>query len=412
MSACSHAAPRFPWRTRISVHPEGNFGLASGWLVRAATRHRGSPAVDGDEVRLLTPAAPRGGPPSMSRESSSPELSSPALARASGPRPGLVRVVERDPDDPGRDAPWLGARTLDLEAGAKPAVRDVHAGEREIPLEYRRQSRACHDADDSVTHHHVIAVRERVSIVDLETDEDRRRVLPPPREGSLADEVVTLRPRHDEADPCLEGVLFALVFIALEDKAGFYPQGVECIEPERTDSEWLARFEHGVPDRRAVIGVTPHLIAELARVPGSRQQHRRPVRAAKVALRETEPLEVGDCRTTRRGLDKPGDEVAAPRTLNGDVVDPVRRVLKSHLETETICVGSEPVLVLIRVADPPEPVRFEAEHCPVVDHVALVVAERRIDDMSVREPAEVAGHHRLEERSGTSTAHLDLTQRS
>ena len=27
MSARSHGSPRFPWRTRISVHPEGNLGL-------------------------------------------------------------------------------------------------------------------------------------------------------------------------------------------------------------------------------------------------------------------------------------------------------------------------------------------------------------------------------------------------
>src|SRR5262249_2226264 len=219
------------------------------------------------------------------------------------------------------DAPAIALGALDLEAGTKTAVRGAYAGEREIPLEDRREGPARHGPDDRVIQDHAITVPERVAVVDLEADEDLRRVHPPPRERRLAHEVVALRPRDHEADPGLEGILFALVLVALEDEAGFYPQRVEGIEPERTDSEWLARFEHGVPDHGAVIGTTPQLIAELARVPGTRQQHRGPVRAAQVALREPEPGQVGDLRTTRRWLDEPGDEVAAPRTLNGDVVD-------------------------------------------------------------------------------------------
>jgi len=60
-----------------------------------------------------------------------------ALARASGPRSGLVRVVERDPDDRRRDAPAIALGALDLEAGTKPAMCGAHAGEGEIPLEDR-----------------------------------------------------------------------------------------------------------------------------------------------------------------------------------------------------------------------------------------------------------------------------------
>src|SRR5438128_11459036 len=99
-----------------------------------------------------------------------------ALARASGPRSGFVRVVERDPDDRCRDTPWTGAPALDLEAGAESAVRDADAGEREIPLQDRRQRPARHDTADAVTRDHVIAVHERVGIVELATAKDLRRV--------------------------------------------------------------------------------------------------------------------------------------------------------------------------------------------------------------------------------------------
>ncbi len=89
----------------------------------------------------------------------------------------------------------------------------------------------------------------------------------------------------------------------------------------------------------------------------------------------------------------------------------VRRLLDPHAEAEAVGLLAEPDAVVLGAPHEAEVRRVEAEDGAVVDHAARVVAERRVDDLPVGEPADVARHRRLQELLRVRPEHLPLPQR-
>ena len=136
----------------------------------------------------------------------------------------------------------------------------------------------------------------------------------------LADEILVAVEHDGEADPSLERINLVIKLIAGEDKAGFNPNEVERVEPERRQPERLPGLPDCVPNGAAILGVAEDLIAKLSRVAGPRNDHWDPVVVANPAYEETEPLQI---LKWRLGLGRPNDllqNVATGRALNGNVV--------------------------------------------------------------------------------------------
>ena len=168
---------------------------------------------------------------------------------------------------------------------------------------------------------------------------------------------------------------------------------------------------HRLVERRRVLRMAEELVAELARIAGARGDQRQSLRAAETADREAEPLELGERRLRGRRPDDLRQDLARGRPLDGDVVEVVRRLLHPDAQPEPLGLLAQPDPVVLGAADEAEVVRCDPEDGAVVEHSAGLVAHRRVDDLSVGEPPDVAGHRRLHQRLGIGAEDLELPQR-
>ena len=136
----------------------------------------------------------------------------------------------------------------------------------------------------------------------------------------LTDEILIAVEHDGKADPGLERINLVVEFIAGEDEAGFNPNEVERVEPERRQPERLPGLPDCVPNGAAILGVAEDLIAKLSRVAGPRNDHWDPVVVANPAYEETEPLQILKWRLSFRRPDDLLQDVAASWALNGNVV--------------------------------------------------------------------------------------------
>ena len=163
----------------------------------------------------------------------------------------------------------------------------------------------------------------------------------------------------------------------------------------------------------ASFGMAEELVAELARVAGARDDQRQALRAA-------------DPRRSRSGT---SSSSANGVCVGGVQIDPRSRI--SRLVgpwTATLCSSSVDSLTQTRrpsrsacsrsqtpsYSAPPTKRKLSGampEHGAVVDHPARLVAHRRVDDLAVGEPADVARHRRLQQRLGVGAEDLELPQR-
>ena len=214
-----------------------------------------------------------------------------------------------------------------------------------------------------------------------------------------------------EADARLERVDLVVELVAREHEARLDPQHVERLQPERRQPVRLARRHHRVPQLGRILRMTEELVPELARVPGARGDQRQALRPTEPRDREPEPLQLGERRLRRRGPDERREQLAALRALDGDVVQLVGRLLDPYAQLEPVRLLAEPDAVVRRAADEPEVRRVQPEDRAVVDHPARVVAERRVDDLAVGEPPDVARHRRLQELLRVGPENLPLAKR-
>ena len=153
--------------------------------------------------------------------------------------------------------------------------------------------------------------------------------------------------------------------------------------------------------------MTEHLIAELARIAGAGHHDRNP---AEPPDGEAEPLQLAH-RGLRWGRHHEARQnVPRAGALDADIVELVGRGL--HPDLQPVLAGElaqmDPAIVL--AADPAEVVLPEAEHGPVVDHAAVLVAHGRIDHLVDGELLDVARDGELHQRLGVRADHLELAQ--
>ncbi len=90
-------------------------------------------------------------------------------------------------------------------------------------------------------------------------------------------------------------------------------------------------------------------------------------------------------------------DLARLRTLNGDVVDLIARGLEQNLRVRLRCLLLDPEHTRVIAADPAEVVIAETEQRAVIDHAAVLVADRRIVDLADGELPDVAREDALAE---------------
>ena len=246
---------------------------------------------------------------------------------------------------------------------------------------------------------------------ELEPDEHALRMRAPLSQRFAPDKVVLLVGRHREADPGLERIRLVVELVAGEDEARLDPQHVERLQPERHEPRRPARFQHRIPHSGGILRMTEQLVAELAGVPRARRDQRNPLRPAEPRDREAEPFQLCERRLRRRRPDDLRQDVARRRPLHRDVVQVVRRVLHPRLQPQPLGLFAKPDPVVVARADEAEVVGAEPEDRAVVDHPARLGAQRGVDDLTVREPADVARHRRLQQRLRVRSEDLELTQR-
>ncbi len=113
----------------------------------------------------------------------------------------------------------------------------------------------------------------------------------------------------------------------------------------------------------------------------------------------------GGVQTMRR------QDLARGRPLDADVVQVVGRLLHPDAQPEPLGLLAQPDAVVLGAADEAEVVGRDPEDRAVVEHAARLVAHRRVDDLPVGEPPDVAGHRRLHQRLGVRAEDLELPQR-
>ena len=157
--------------------------------------------------------------------------------------------------------------------------------------------------------------------------------------------------------------------------------------------------------------MAPDLVAELAGVAGARDDDRDPVGRADPPDQQPEPAQLLQPRLGRRRPDDLAEDLAAPRTLHGEVVELVGRGL--HPGPHRLGLGQRgQVDAGVGVADDEaEVVIAEAVDGGVVEHAAGLVADRGVGDLADRELAHVAGHRALHQRLRVGPQHLELAQR-
>ena len=126
---------------------------------------------------------------------------------------------------------------------------------------------------------------------------------------------------------------------------------------------------------------------------------------------EPEPSQLVHHGLVGPGPDDLGEDAAAVRPLDLEVVELVGGVLHPGPQAPLLGLAAEPQPAGVAAADPAEVLAGEPEDRAVVDHPAGVVAHGRVDDLAVGEPAHVAGDAGLQQQLGVGARHLVLAQR-
>src|SRR4051794_32790753 len=167
----------------------------------------------------------------------------------SGSYAGLVRVVEREAYDVGRDALLLPVELPDLDAGAQGGVLDGQSAQGDVLAQERGSGSARDHADLRPADIDAVAMTSRLVPGELQPDEGPLRARLPGQQGFTSHEIGVLGLERDrEPDAGLEGVGLVGEVVAAEHEPGLDPEHVECIEAERSETERLAGLPHRVPD--------------------------------------------------------------------------------------------------------------------------------------------------------------------
>ena len=286
------------------------------------------------------------------------------------------------------------------------------AGERDVLLEHGRADAARDDPDLLAPDVHGVAVSGGLVAFELESDERALGMLASFLERRPADEVLVAAQVDREPDARLERVDLVVVLVAGRDQAGLDPQHVERVEAERCEAEVAPGFPDGVPDGGAVARMAEDLVPELARVAGPRDDDRRSLRLVDASHEEPEPSELA-----RSWVGWPGVQTNRWRIsrlfgpCTAMLCSCVDRGLHVHVdEPEAFGLFLQPDAHGIVACHEPEVVLAEAEHRALVDHAAVVVADRRVDDLAHRKATRVARDHGLGERLRVGAEHLELAQ--
>src|SRR5680860_785022 len=153
--------------------------------------------------------------------------------------------------------------------------------------------------------------------------------------------------------------------------------------------------------------MAPDLEAELSCVAGARD-HDRPLRDA--ADQEPEPFELFDRRLMRRRRYDIFEDIARSRPLQSDVVQLVGRRSHPNLQTASFGYLTHPDAKIVVTANDTEIVLTQTEDSAVVDHAAMLVAERGVDHLPLAQLSNIAGGDELEERLGIRPGHLKFAQ--
>ncbi|MPL84472.1 hypothetical protein SDC9_30437 [bioreactor metagenome] len=318
----------------------------------------------------------------------------------------------REGRDARRDPFQMPVKLADLDRGVGLGMGDVDAGERD-PL--ARAGRVHGRAD--LAHlrppdPHAIAVKDRVLALDLEADELARRRLLAPAQRLAPDEIGGLRfQRHGEADAGLERVGLVGEIVAREDQPRLDPAQIEPGKPHRLDAVFGAGAEHRLEDRLAVLRMAEDLVAKLAGIARARHDDRHTLGPADAAHGEAEPAEIGQGGLVRRGPDDFRHQRARARPLHRQIVHLIGRGADHHGEAKPRRLLAHPHPALVRAADPAEVLRTQTEQRAIVDHAAMRIAHRRIDDLTVAQLRHVARQHPVHQRLGIGAGHLELAQR-
>jgi hypothetical protein len=236
--------------------------------------------------------------------------------------------------------------------------------------------------------------------VELEADEAARRTAGSPfaLERKPADEVGLVE-GDEPAEPDLERAVALLrvhrvtgrgVVDLEQDQARLQPDDVEREHPGRADRVVLAGRPQRVPERDGPPGVDPQLIAEVAGVARARDVDRDlPATGPDRRGATPEVAQVVEGLARGRLEDRP-----RVRALERDRGRPLGDVVDRDVEAGG--VHPQPAELRIR-RGPAERAVIEGVDGPVVDHLAVLVAPRRVDHSTGAELRRVAGDHAIDE---------------
>ena len=146
---------------------------------------------------------------------------------------------------------------------------------------------------------------------------------------------------------------------------------VERQHPGRLDVERTAAFDERVPHLDRARGRHPDLVAEIAGVAGARDVHRH---AGDGAARDAEVLQPIDVRLRDRA-----QQLRGRRALQRHRRDLLRHVFDPDVHAARVL--PEPAQARIR-RRPAERLLRQPRHRPVVDHLAVLVAPRRVEHLA------------------------------
>src|SRR5439155_15935032 len=196
-----------------------------------------------------------------------------------------------------------------------------------------------------------------------------------------------------------------VVFDAADDEAPFDAEQGERRHPDQLHSLWLQRREERVPELERTLAVDPELVSELGGVAETRHEDwdtRDLDVLAKTVVREGIVREVLVCERLQH--------LPAPRSLQAEVRHLVRELTDADLGPSGAS-GEDLVVAVVGTAEPDVVARLVPAHDrAVVDHLAVVVAQRSVRDLSGLELRDVARDHPVHEVECPRAIEIHLAQ--
>ena len=171
-----------------------------------------------------------------------------------------------------------------------------------------------------------------------------------------------------------------------QDQAGLDARDVHGADADRVDPVALSDVEEAVPHGDRAVEGHPQLVPAVARVPRSRHVD---VDVRDLGPAPAEVPNVLPVLAARLLQDLPREPALQrePGGLIADVLDVGVEAGRVHAEPAFARIGGgDPVGVLGQPSDR-----------AVVDHLAVLVAPRRVEDLVDLEPRDVSGHHAVEQ---------------